>query len=137
MPSAKALRAGKAVIDLSLTGSKNVQAGLRKIEKMANNIGDGIMKVGRGLSAVGGAITTPFAGAVAIFGHFGDELQKTSDRTGVSVESLSELGYAADQSGASLAVVEKGIRGMSRMLLDASRGSKTATDNLADLGLEL
>jgi hypothetical protein len=41
-----------------------------------------------------------------------------SKRTGVSVEALSELGFAAEQSGADLATLEAGLRRMSRVIKD-------------------
>ena len=56
-------------------------------------------------------------------------------RTGISVEALSELAFAADQSGADLATLEAGVRKMQRTLLDAADGSQTAQDALAILGL--
>ncbi|MFB3892449.1 MAG: hypothetical protein ACE15C_10560, partial [Phycisphaerae bacterium] len=70
-----------------------------------------------------------------VFSKMGDDLAKMSARTGFSVETLSELGFAADLSGASMEVLENGIRKMQRTLVDAAQGSKSAQDALAMLGL--
>lgn len=94
-------------------------------------------RVGAMGMAAGGAMSGAFGAAVSTFNSVGDALAKASDRTGVSVESLSELGYAASQSGSSMAALEKGIRGMSRNVLDAGRGLATAVDNFDDLGVTL
>jgi len=51
------------------------------------------------------------------------------------VENLSELGYAADQSGASLEALEVGIRNMQKALANATSGGKSANDALRAVGL--
>jgi hypothetical protein len=56
-------------------------------------------------------------------------------RTGVSVEVLSELGYAAQQSGSSLEDVEKSVRTLQRTITAAAGGSDQASAALGRLGL--
>lgn len=91
--------------------------------------------------AIGAAVTAPligaFTGAVAAFTSAGDELAKMSQRTGLSVESLSELKYAADQSGTSLSALENSTKKMQVGLLDASNGTGTLLEALTPLGLNL
>ncbi|MCC6653316.1 MAG: hypothetical protein IT348_19350 [Candidatus Eisenbacteria bacterium] len=58
-----------------------------------------------------------------------------SARTGASVEALSELGYAAQQSGTSAASLEGGLKHMQRTLADAAGGSETSAEALGNLGL--
>ncbi|HMN97431.1 MAG TPA: hypothetical protein PKC43_06255 [Phycisphaerales bacterium] len=69
------------------------------------------------------------------FASAGDALQKMSARTGASAEALSELGVAAQLSGTSVEVMEKGIRTMQRTIAEAANGSAMAADSLALLGL--
>ncbi|HOJ76343.1 MAG TPA: phage tail tape measure protein, partial [Phycisphaerae bacterium] len=58
-------------------------------------------------------------------------------RTGVSAEALSELGFAAEQSGADLETLETGLRKMQKLIGDAADGSASAGDALGKLGLTL
>jgi len=136
MASAGALRAGRAVIELSLlTGP--VEKGLKRLQAKVQSIGAGFTKIGSiGLSA-GGALLGAFAATAKVFTNAGSQLDDMSKRTGFSVETLSALDYAAGQSGTSLESVEKASRGMARQLLAAENGSEGANANLAALGLTI
>ena len=70
-----------------------------------------------------------------MFQRVGDRLDKLSQRTGVSVEALSQLGFAAEQSGSSLGAVETGIRSMQRSITDLGRGLSTQRFAFEQLGL--
>lgn len=63
---------------------------------------------------------TALFGSAVKFGSVGDELDKMSKRTGVAVEELSMLKYAAIQSGSSLEEVEVTVRRMQRALIQAA-----------------
>jgi hypothetical protein len=89
------------------------------------------------LVAAGAAALGPLAATVRVFTKAGDELEKMSRRTGLSVEALSELGFAAEQSGADLETLEKGVRTMQRAVNDLGRGLSTQTDAFGDLGLTM
>ena len=67
----------------------------------------------------------------------GDQFDKMSQRTGVSVEALSELGYSAELSGASVEAVEKGVRKLAMSMYDAGRGSKEYADAFSSLGISV
>lgn len=58
-------------------------------------------------------------------------------RTGVSVEALAELGYAAEQTGTDMTTLEAGLRRMQKLLAAAAQGSSSAATALAQLGLTL
>ena len=73
--------------------------------------------------------------AVKSFLDTGDELDKMSKRLGISVESLSELKFAAEQSGASLDDIEKGVKKLSSSVFDANNGIKASSDAFRALGL--
>jgi len=73
--------------------------------------------------------------SVNTFREFGDQLDKMSARTGVSVESLSELKFAAEQAGTDVETLEKGLFGLSRAVFDAGRGSAEAVDAFKKLGI--
>ena len=65
----------------------------------------------------------------------GDRLNKMAGRTGVAVEQLTALKFAAEQSGTSLETVEKGILKMNQAIMKAKDGGKTMTEALGKLGL--
>jgi hypothetical protein len=90
------------------------------------------------IAAIGAAIGT---GSALLFrltadaARTGDELAKMSRRTGVTVEDLSKLKFAADLSGTSIEGLETGLKRASRVLLDATRGLETGTRPLNALGI--
>jgi len=99
--------------------------------------GTGMSTMGKSMMMMGGAMVAPIALAVTKFVGLGDQLDKMSQRTGMSVEALSQLKFAAEQSGSSVEGLEAGIKGMQKMILNAERGLSTATDTLDDLGISM
>ena len=83
--------------------------------------------VGAGL-AIGGVLVRNIIAT-------GDEFEKMARRTGVSVESLSALSFAAQQSGASIEDIETGIKQFSRQLTNAGRGMGEAQRAFRTLGI--
>ena len=65
----------------------------------------------------------------------GEAMKELSDRTGLSVESLSTLQYQTKLSGGSVEGVATGIKAFSRVLTDAQHGSATAAEKLKILGI--
>ncbi len=135
MATATGIRAGKAFVELGV--DDKIAKGLRAAEKRLKAFGAGVRSLGTKLAALGGSIITPLLGAAKVFAGAGDTLDKMAGRTGVSVEALSELGFAAEQSGADLETLEAGLRKMQRSITDAAEGMQTAVDALAALGLSV
>jgi len=83
------------------------------------------------------AAATVALGAVATarLAAVGDLFDKMALRTGVSVEELSRFKFAAEQSGSSIQVMEKGLKTMSVLMLNSERGMSTAVDTMNDLGI--
>jgi hypothetical protein len=78
---------------------------------------------------------TPLLGAAKAFSSMGDQVAKMAKRTGLSVETLSELRFVASQTGTEFESLEMAFRKMQRSIYDAGRGLSTAVDALEDLGL--
>ena len=110
---------------------------LNKFKGGATKIFGAVKKAATGL-AIGGAAALVGFGVAAVknFADVGDQLDKMSKRTGFSVESLGELKFAAEQSGASLETVEKGAKRMASTILDAQMGLSTAVDAFDALGIK-
>ncbi len=136
MATTQGIRAGRAFVEIGGDDSRLLRA-LRRAQARLKAFGDGVRQLGLGAVAASAAILAPLAGAAKIFASTGDQLDEMAARTGVTVEALSELAFAADLSGASIETLENGIRIMQRTINDARRGLSTATDALADLGLNV
>jgi len=107
-------------------GLQQAEGSLTRFSSMAKGIASGIAAA-FSIVAVKKLITD--------FAALGDQLDKMSARTGVAVESLSALGFAAEQSGADIETLEKGFFGLSRAVFDFGRGSAEVTDAFDQLGL--
>ncbi len=69
--------------------------------------------------------------------ELGDQMAKLSQSTGVSVENLSALKYAADLADVDIAGLAKGLSILSRNLFEAQGGSGEAKDAIKALGLTI
>jgi hypothetical protein len=136
MASAQGIRAGAAYVELYARDNRLVK-GLDAAARRLKAFGASITAIGSKIAVLGGAAMAPILGMVSHFASAGDQLNKMSIRTGISTEALSELGFAAEQSGADLETLEGGIRRMQALLVEAARGSKSARDSLAVLGLTM
>ena len=134
MPTTGAIRAGQAYVELSTKDSKLIK-GLRAAERRLKTFGASVSAIGARLAGLGAAVVGSLFAASKVFGDLGDQLAKASTRTGVAVEELSELAFAADMSGADLETLETGLRKMAQTIVDAAGGSQTAREALDQLGL--
>jgi hypothetical protein len=136
MTTAKGIRAGAAYVELTTKNSGLVK-GLAAAEAKLKAFGQGIMAAGGVLTGLGTAALSPMIAMSKVFADMGSELVDMSQRTGVSVESLSELGYAAEQSGADLETLETAVRRMQKQVTAAAKGSQAATDAFGSLGISV
>ena len=131
--SPSGIRAGRAYVELGVD-DKFTKA-LRAAEARLKAFGASIRNIGLALTGVAAAASAPFVAGVKLFSDFGDSLDKAAIRTGLSVEAVSELGFAAEQSGTDIETLEKGLRVMQRTVVAAGEGSASAADALGKLGL--
>lgn len=133
--AARKVRAGRAFVEVN-GDDTGLQRALRRSSVRLKAFGAGVTKIGAGILAMGAGLAAPFVAATAIFAKVGDQLDKASARTGLSVEALSELGFAAERSGSSMEDVEKVVRRLSVSIRGGVQGLKTYTDAFDDLGLD-
>jgi len=136
MAAASGIRAGAAYVELFVKDSRLVK-GLNAAAARLKAFGASITALGAKLAGLGVTLALPFLGAAKLFADMGSDMKDMSDRTGVAVEALSELRYAAEQSGSGAEDLEKGLRTMSRNIVEAARGSKEARKGFARLGLTI
>lgn len=131
---AGSIKAGGAYVELFTVDSK-LHKGLAAAQQSLNKFSQAALKTGAALTAAGGAIVAGLLANAKAFAEAGDALDKMSQRTGIAVESLSALKYAAGQSGTSIEQIEDAIKDMSKNLVDAQAGSQGLVDTLNQLGL--
>jgi hypothetical protein len=134
MASAGGIRAGKAYVELYGDDSA-LQRTLLQSEKRLKSWGKGLMSIGQTTAIAATAMTAPLIGAVNAWQEMGSQIDDISQRTGVSSESLSTLGYAAKQSGTDIESLEKSLRKMEQNLAEAYRGNDQAQESFSRLGL--
>lgn len=111
--------------------------GLRRAQARLRAFGAGVTRLGARVAAPAASLLGVLTGLAKRAGDTGDRLHKMSARTGVSVEALSELGFAAEQSGSDLDTVAKVIQRMNRRLGRAADGTGPAADALERMGLSI
>lgn len=129
-----AIEAGRAYVELFTKDAKLIQ-GLRSAQRRLDSWGASATAAGAKLAGLGAAMAAPFLGAAKLFADSGSALLEMSQRTGASVESLSELQFAAQQAGVDMATLETGIRKLQVATVKGAEGSDQAQEALADLGL--
>ena len=92
-----------------------------------------IEDMGKAFTAAGAAITLALGSALKKAADYGDMLAKTSQKTGIAVETLSGLKLAADLSGTSIEGMAMALAKMSRTMNDAQQGSKEAQEAIQRL----
>ena len=96
-----------------------------------------IGKIGKIATVAGVAVVAAFGKIVTGTAKVGDMFDKMSLRTGVAVEDLSALAYAADISGTDIATLEKGLKGLTKVLDDASMGIGEGMEAFELLNIEV
>jgi hypothetical protein len=130
------IRAGNAFIEVSMNDEK-LKTGLKGLQVRLSKLGAGFARAGTSIAALGTAAVGPMVAATASFVKAGDAVQKMAARTGLSTKAVSELAFAAEQSGTSMETLEGGIRGMQRSILNLQDGSSQVTDTFERLGVSL
>jgi len=93
-------------------------------------------KMGMAMTVAGGAIVATFGLMIKKYVAAGDQIDKMSRRTGFAAETLSELRYAAEISGADIGSLEKAVKRMARTIVEAGDGMAEYVDALARVGIE-
>lgn len=130
----KSIEAGRAVVRIT-TNDDQFLRGLRAIQLRLNAFGASVASIGRTTLTVGATIATGFGVAAKVFSSTGDALDEMSQRTGVSVTTLSALQFAAEQTGSSIGAVATAFKVLSKNVAAANAGNKAAVSSLREIGL--
>lgn len=115
-----------------------VKGGLGNLNKQADGFKGGLGRMGQAVQGVGGLMSSliPAAaiGGIAALGKraidTADDLNDMSQRTGVSVESLSRFGQAAADSGSSIEGVAKGMGQLAKRITDPGSAASKALSGI-------
>jgi hypothetical protein len=116
-----AIEAGKAFVEYVLDDSK-LDSQLGKISHKLNAMTSNVALL------LAGAGATAFAASAVAFGSIGDELEKMSVKTGLSVENLSELKFAAAQSSMDLDTLQKAFKNLQENGIDPAQFDEIAAE---------
>ncbi|MGC4004700.1 MAG: hypothetical protein QM811_16900 [Pirellulales bacterium] len=134
MASSSAIRAGQAYVEMGVDNAK-LNAGLRSGGDSLKAYGASAAILGAKIAAVGGIATGLFKVASNDAAKMGREFVGLSDRTGLSVETLSELSYASKEVGTDMSALEGAMAGLGKTMLNAFQGNQGARQAFANLGL--
>ena len=92
-----------------------------QMQRAFSKVGSTLATLGVGISFA--ALVAPVKSAIEL----GDQLEKLSQKVGISVQSLSELRHAAELSGVSTEQFSKGMKGLNLAIVEANdKSSKMA-----------
>lgn len=114
--------ANKQIVDIK----KDMTANFGEISKS-------FTQTGKAMMAVGTAIVASLGAMVVSYAETGQEMEKLSAKTGFGVESLSELKYAMELTGASFDSLLMASKTMSSAIVDGSKSITRLGLSLTDL----
>lgn len=107
---------------------------------LAQSLGSAAKTVGQIGTAVVGATTAAVGGLMAMANktaETADTFDKASFRTGLQVEELQRLNYAAGQSGVELSTLEKSAKKLNERLGEVSEGNTKSVEMFEKLGVSV
>ena len=121
-----------ANIERDMGRAANIAArNARRMERAFRGVSMALRTLGVGVSVSG------LAALARNTANTADALAKLSQRTGVAVEDLSRLQYAARMSGVEHDVLETGLRRLNVAIAEASNGTGRAGEAFRALGIEV
>ena len=118
-------------VDQTKAALASVKAGLEGLSGAAGKLNGLLAGLGAALSVAG----LMAAGKAAL--DTADDLSKLSQKTGLSVESLSLLKPIAEQSGTSMEGLATGLKKLATAMVEAAGGSKEQAEVFARLGVSV
>jgi hypothetical protein len=98
---------------------------------------ENFQKVGLALTGMATAMATAFATATKMAMNYGEEMLRISKITGESVENITALAFAAEQSETSIQTVTMGLGILAKNMLGASQGSKEMKEKFQSMGISI
>ena len=120
-----------------LGDASKLKGELDKADSHVSSFSEKLGKIGKIATIAGTAVTGAFTAIVFKTAQAGDQFDKMSLRTGIAVEDLSALAYAGDISGTSIETIEKGLKGLTTAMDDASKGIGLGMEAFKELDISV
>ena len=129
---------GTLIFDTKLDNS-GLETGVSKISSFTKSAlgtvgGIAASALAAGTAAVAG-LTTAVVNGSKETAAYGDNVDKLSQKIGISSEAFQEWDYVFSQNGADISILETGMKTLSSAVSDAGNGSKSAKEKFDKLGL--
>lgn len=95
--------------------------------------------VGAAGAAVGAATAAgaAYLSAASAASEYGDNIDKMSQKIGISAEAYQEWSYVFERNGTNIDNMQTGMKTLSSVIADAGNGSESAAEKLKAIGLSL
>lgn len=111
--------------------------GLRKAQSKIKNATRKIKRAAQGATVALGAIGTAAVAASQHTANYAKEVQNSADVTDTSTDTFQELSYALQQVGARQEDAYEGLIELNRVMGEAIKGDKRATEALDTVGISM
>jgi hypothetical protein len=123
--------------EIILAAKDQTQSAFAAVSRNFDSISTKATSVSAGVAGLGAVIGSALAlsnakGLIDVL----DGLDEMSEKTGVSVEKLSELRYAGETSGTSLEALSSGFTKLSKLMAEAAGGGKDAIATFKTLDVQ-
>jgi predicted nucleic acid-binding Zn-ribbon protein len=113
--------------------ARNAKFGLDNLKKAGRALATGMAAAGAAIASAGYVIGREINKTM----NYADEVDKLSQKIGLTAEATQEWSYIAEQNGTNIDNLSSGIQRFTRNVLNASEGGNQYTDILNDLNVEL
>lgn len=134
---------GTIMID-NTAANKSIDTTTEKAEKSGSKVGSAFSSIAKGAAAVGTAVV---AGAAAVGGAAykmakdtaaaADNVDKMSQKIGISREAYQEWDYVMSQNGMSVDKLQTGIKTLTSQMDSAKKGTSSAVEAFDRLGISV
>jgi len=114
---------------------KDSTSKLSAFEKKAQAIGTSMMKVGGAMTAAGVGLGTAIFASAKKVADYGDKILDASKKTGMGVEDLQKLSYAAERNGVGFDSFTSAITKLNKNIVDFRVKGDKATTIFKDLNI--
>jgi hypothetical protein len=128
----------------AISGSSASEAGQKIGSSLSSGMGTalkaGVATVGVAAAAVGTAVvagTKAFVDSAQEVSAYGDEIDKMSQKLGLSKQAYQEWDYVLQLSGTEMSSMTTGLKTLTNKLDDAKNGSKDAQEMFSQLGISM
>lgn len=109
----------------------------KRLERFDKQAEVSAARIAKGVAAAAVGAGIAFAGMAFQAVKAADDMGKLAQSSGIAVESLSQLDYAASLSGSSLDELTIGMNKLTKQAVEAAKGSTTASKAFAAIGVSV